>query len=301
MAATAAVKVEAKKAVSLARIMVATDFTDNSDRALEYAVSLARHYGSELYLTHVVTLGGYPMMAPELIMEEEYKGRTAAVTAFRKVSDSGRLSDVTHHFIIEEGSLWPTVEDLLKKYEIDMLILGTHAPKGVEKMLLGSAAEEMFRKAQIPVMTIGPAACEEPLYEAEFKNILFATDFGPGAEREAAFAFSLAEEHRARLTFFNVVPYAEDYSVESVREKREAITKELKELVPVTNERKCKVEFEMVSGEPVEEILRWAHISKADLIVMGAKTRKGLAGHVLGSKAYKVICGSKCPVVTFRS
>ena len=46
MAATAAVKVEAKKAVSLARIMVATDFTDNSDRALEYAVSLARHYGS---------------------------------------------------------------------------------------------------------------------------------------------------------------------------------------------------------------------------------------------------------------
>ncbi|MGB0034917.1 MAG: universal stress protein [Candidatus Acidiferrales bacterium] len=301
MAATATVKLEAKKAVFLAKILVATDFSPASDRALEYAVSLARRYGSTIYLTHIVTISGYPMMAAELAMEEEYKGRTAAVAAFRNVIDSGRLSDVKHHFVIEEGSLWPTLEALVKKYEVNMLILGTHAPKGVEKVLMGSAAEEIFRHARIPVMTIGPAASEEAMYEAEFKNILFATDFGPSAEREAAFAFSLAQEHRSRLTFLNVVPYADDYSEEAVTKKREAITKELKELVPVTDEKTCKVEFAMVIGEPVEEILRWARIAKADLIVMGAKRREGLAGHVLDSKAYKVICGVKCPVVTFRS
>jgi len=45
--------------------------------------------------------------------------------------------------------------------------------------------------------------------ETEFKNILFATDFGKSAEREAEYAFSLAQEHRSRLTLLHVFPNPE--------------------------------------------------------------------------------------------
>ena len=60
-------------------------------------------------------------------------------------------------------------------------------------------------------------------------------------------------------------------------------------------------EFEMVIGEPVEEILRWANFKQADLIVMGAKSRKGLAGHVPHTKAERIIRAAKCPVLTIKS
>jgi nucleotide-binding universal stress UspA family protein len=63
----------------------------------------------------------------------------------------------------------------------------------------------------------------------------------------------------------------------------------------------CKLEFEVAVGEPVEEILRRAKDIKADLIVMGAKARGSLASNALHAKAYQVICGALCPVLTVKS
>lgn len=54
-----------EKKILLDKILLATDFSPASDRALEYALSLARHYGSHLYVTHIITLDGYPMIAPD--------------------------------------------------------------------------------------------------------------------------------------------------------------------------------------------------------------------------------------------
>ncbi len=63
----------------------------------------------------------------------------------------------------------------------------------------------------------------------------------------------------------------------------------------------CKVDFEVAVGERVEQILRIAEETKADLIVMGAKARSSLAGNVPYTKAYRVVSGARCPVLTVRS
>jgi hypothetical protein len=81
--------------------------------------------------------------------------------------------------------------------------------------------------------------------EIEFKNILFATDFGIGAEREAEYAFSFAQEHQANVTLLHVVAHADDYSEEGLSLKAHAITSELAELVPIGGEVWCKPEFRM--------------------------------------------------------
>jgi len=285
--------------VFLSKIMVATEFSPASDRALEYAISIARRFGSKIYLSHVITLDGYPMIAPEIAGETIDARQREAEDNFAKIVESGRLHGLEHHTNIVEGALWPALESLVDNYKIDLLVLGTSGVGGVRKFVIGSGAEEVFRQARVPVLTVGPLVTGKPLGKAEFKNILFATDFGPGVDREAAYAFALAQEHRARITLLNVVPYVEEFSEEAVTSKRDWVVRQLKELVPATANLDGKPEFLMVIGEPVEEILRRAE--KADLIVMGAKPRKGLAGHVPHTKAYRVVSAAKCPVLTIKS
>src|SRR5215470_3907431 len=188
--------------VSLAKILVPTDFSETSDRALEQALSLARTYNARIFLAHVIPVD--LMMAPELAEASREKMRRAAREGMQKILMSGRFFGVPHDEIIEEGALWPNIEALIKKHEIDLVVLGTHGIGSVGKLLIGSSTEEIFRQACTPVLTVGPRVEREPLYGIELKNILFATAFGTGAERQAAYAFSLAQQHRSRLTLLHV-------------------------------------------------------------------------------------------------
>jgi nucleotide-binding universal stress UspA family protein len=290
------------KLVRLTNILVGTDFSAASERALEYALALARRYEAKIYLTHVITSDANVMLAPELMSRAHEKEVREAQERMGEILTSGRMRDVPHVMEIENGSLWPTIEALIGKHQIDLVVVGTEGVGGFQKMLLGSGAEQIFRQAMCPVLTVGPATKGGTPREMEFKNILFATDFGVGAEREAAYAFSFAQEHQANLTLLHVVRHADDYSEQGLALKRDAITHELAELVPVGGEVWCKADFRMRLGDPAEEILSAARETKADLVVIGAKRGKGLAaGHALNTIAYKVVCGAPCPVLTVRS
>lgn len=283
--------------VSLDKILLATDFSPASERALEYALSLARHYGSHLYVTHIITLYGYPLIAPDLAAAREQKYYQEAKDAMAKLVRSGRLIDVSHSIVIEEGTLWPSIQRLIEKHGVNLVIAGTQGMGSVKKVLLGSNAEQMFRQLSVPMLTVGPAALSEPLYEAEFKHVLFATDFGLGAEKEAAFALSLAKEHRSRLTVLHVSARTE----QAVGLDRESILRQMRELVPDTHGERCFVDFRVMFGKPVEEILHVQQDTRANLIVMGAKKRASLAGHVPHTTAFEVVSSAPCPVLTVRS
>jgi nucleotide-binding universal stress UspA family protein len=294
-------RIPANKEHFFKNILLATDFSPASGRALEYAASLARRYGSAIYLTHIISLDGYPLMAPEFAVSSLQKMYADAELGFRELLKSGLLIALPYKTVIHEGNLWPSLEELIKKYEIDLLVVGTHGAGAVRKVLIGSGAEEIFRKAKVPVLTVGPSTAMDPLYEVEFKNILFATDFGKSAEREAECALSLAQQHCSRLRLVHVFPHPEAYGESVLELEKQNSMAQLRELVPTQGELHCKLDFEVPVGEPVEQILRVAKEMKADLIVMGAKARKNLAGNVPHTKAYRVVCGARCPVLTLRS
>jgi len=276
--------------VSLRNVLVATDFSETADRALEQALSLARTYGSKVFVVHVLPVD--LMMAPELAEASRERMRQTARTEMKRAIGSGRFLNVSHEEIIEEGNLWPTLESVIQRHFIDLLVVGTHGKSLIEKLLIGSSAEEIFRHALIPVLTVGPGVWREPFYSLELKNILFATGFGVGAERQAAYAFSLAQEHRSRITLLHV---QED------GDEEESTVHQLRELVPTGVEMHCLPLFRVAQGDPADEILRAAEDIQANLIVIGAKPRKSLAGHVPRSKAYRVVCGAPCPVLTIKS
>lgn len=291
---------EVSKRVSLSKILVTTDFSPESDRALDYALALARRYDARIYLAHVIAPDPFLYAEPALAEATYEKVRQAAEQGMADILVSGKLRGIPHEVLLEEGQVWQTLEQMIQKHEIDLVVTATHGRGKVHKVLIGSVAEEIFRQANCAVLTVGPRVKGEPAREVELKNILFATDFGAGAEKAAAHAFSLAQEHGARLTMLHVIQEATAFTEESVRRQREFNIEKLEQLVPEGAENWCKPVFRATFGEAAEEIITMARETNADLIVMGAKARKNLAGHVPGTIAYNVVVKAGCPVLTVR-
>ena len=288
------------KRVSLTKILVTTDFSEVSDRALDYAVALARRYDARIYLTHIITPDPFQFAEPQLAQATYEKVRQAAEEGITDILISGKLRGVPHEVLLEEGNVWPTLEKLIVEHEVDLVVAGTHGRGKVQKILIGSVAEEIFRQADTAVLTVGPGVKGETRKEIELSHILFATDFGSGAERAAAHALSLAQEHNAHITLLHVIESAAAYTEESVARQREINIVRMKQLLPKDTENWCKPEFRVTFGSAVEEILIAARECKADLIVMGAKPRKSLAGHVPLTIAYNIVTKATCPVLTVR-
>jgi len=293
-------KTEFTNRVSISKIMVTTDFSEISDRALDYAIALARRYDARIYLAHVISPDPFQFAEPQLAQATYEKVRQAAEEGITDILISGKLRGVPHEVLMEEGNVWPSLESLIVRNEIDLVIAGTHGRGKVQKLLIGSVAEEIFRKADCAVLTVGPAVKKSDKNEVELNHILFATDFGPGAGKAAAYAFSLAQEHNATLTLLHVIESAAAYTEESVARQREINVERMKQLMPPGSENWCRPEFRATFGAAVEEILIAARESKADLIVMGAKARKSLAGHAPLTIAYNVVTKATCPVLTVR-
>lgn len=293
-------KIESTKRVMLTKILVTTDFSEVSDRALDYAIALARRYDARIYLAHVITPDPFQFAEPQLAQATYEKVRQAAEEGITDILISGKLRGIPHEVLMEEGNVWPTLEELIIEHEIDLVVVGTHGRGKVQKILIGSVAEEIFRQADCAVLTVGPGVKGETARDVEPKSILFATDFGPGAEKAAAHAFSLAQEHDARVTLLHVIESAAAYTEESVARQREINVVRMKQLMPPGSENWCKPEFRVTFGSAVEEILIAARESRADLVVMGAKTRRSLAGHLPLTIAYKVVTKASCPVLTVR-
>jgi len=293
-------KIESTKRVMLTKILVTTDFSEVSDRALDYAMALARRYDARIYLAHVITPDPFQFAEPQLAQATYEKVRQAAEEGITDILISGKLRGVPHEVLLEEGNVWPALEELIIEHEIDLVVVGTHGRGKVQKILIGSVAEEIFRQADCPVLTVGPGVKGETAREVELKSILFATDFGRGAEKAAAHAFSLAQEHDARVTLLHVIESAAASTEESVARQREINVVRMKQLMPPGSENWCKPEFRVTFGSAVEEILIAARESRADLVVMGAKTRRSLAGHLPLTIAYNVVTKASCPVLTVR-
>jgi len=279
-----------------ANILVATDFSPASEQALDYALSFARTYDARLFLLHVLVVDSLP--ARELgtaLHEELYR---EARQKMDRILTLGRFVGVPHETIIEEGALWPAISAQINKNSIDLVVIGTHGATAAETVLLGSTAEQVFRQAHVPVLTVGPRILHEPLYGIELKNILLATELDRGWERKAEYAFSLAQEHRSKLTVLHVAP---DFEREPPLNEKELITNQLCNMLPHPPEMHCLPILRVERGEPVREVLRVAHEIHADLIVLGVKP-KSLVTHILPrTKAYQVASQALCPVLTVKS
>jgi nucleotide-binding universal stress UspA family protein len=149
------------------RLLVATDFSDSSEAALDFASSLAAESGAKLYIAHVDELanisgpaippseGGSLFQAPWGTGRREVRDRLAQIAP--------TVADVTFERCYLTG---PTVEQIVQcagEHQVDVIVIGSHGRTGILRVLLGSVAEGVMRTAECPVLIVKSHTANTPL------------------------------------------------------------------------------------------------------------------------------------------
>lgn len=281
--------------ISLKNILYATDFSRYSDAALPFALSIARKYGSKIFATHIVSLMPFAGSAPTQAL------RALAAQGVREARETmervqARCKEIPREALIRRGEIWTELGKIIQEKDIDMVVCGTHGRTGVSKVLLGSVAENIYRHAACPVLTVGPNVAGEPESLGDVHTILYPTDFSPESLAAAPYAISLAHENQARLYLLHVTEGPVSAAME------EELASRLRDLVPGDAELSCAPKALVAFGDPAHQITEIAEELMVDLIVLGPRRPAIFPGahHLPAATASYVVSQAICPVLTVR-
>jgi nucleotide-binding universal stress UspA family protein len=284
--------------ILLREILCATDFSAHSESVLAHAAAIARRYRSKLYVAHIIPTDVYRSVPAEAMGEALKQTRGYVQDAMRNQLALDFLQHVTNESVIREGSVASELLKLADELKAALLVIGTRAHHGLERLLEGSVAEEVFRQAPCPVLIVPPAAGEQS--GIPIRTVLFPTSFSENSLRAAPYAFSLARRHRARLILLHVSLENVPSSQEDLARLRATGEERLRALVPAKGGPTGEALFYVEFGPVAERIVRVAVENDADLIVLGIATAGAAAAHLAEGDAYKVVGAAPCPVLTIR-
>ena len=144
--------------IRIRRILCPVDFSDNSDHAMSYAVALARTFGAELRLVHVIA----PIVAalpgetalPEVILASMDDLADATRARLQQTADTLAADGLTVRHEVLRGAPFIEIVRYAHEIEADLIVLGTRGRTGLGHLLIGSVAERVVRKAPCPVLTV---------------------------------------------------------------------------------------------------------------------------------------------------
>jgi nucleotide-binding universal stress UspA family protein len=289
-------------------VLIATDFSEASEKALRYSLALARFYESKFCLAHVVSSLGLTMAGPGAIAACEEAVSREAADLQDSLIQTGALTGIQHKFIVRQGELWPELREIVRQESADLLVVGTHGRHSIAKLFFGSIAEQIFRQADCPVLTIGPRTDGRPWFgtSSTHRTFLFATDFGPASFHGLPQAIAAANQFGAKLAFLSIIPAAPSSADEALTERQEdARMRTLQHLAQLADDAgldlRPELYAEFESGRPVsEKILETADKLRADLIIMGLhdSAYTGVISHLDLATTYDVVCQASSPVLT---
>jgi nucleotide-binding universal stress UspA family protein len=280
-------------------ILFATDFSAQSERALQLALAFAKPHWAKVIVVHAappephypVPMEPIPIELDPILLESKH--------SMDELAANPRLQGFKHECILEQGNLWNIIDAEVAKHKVDLIVVATHGRHGVSKLVLGSNAESIFRRAACPVLTVGPHVGFIDEQSWTPRKIIFATDFSSNSLHALPYALSVAEEHQAQLILLHLsslIPLAVGDDIEA------SLVRKLQDLVPAETvaglRTECVVRFEF----PAEGILTAAKEFGADLIVMSVRRSAvaGAASHLPWAIASEVVSRAPCPVLTVR-
>jgi nucleotide-binding universal stress UspA family protein len=280
-----------------ATILFASEIPAN-ERAFTYAVAQAVEFGADLILFHAYDT--LVVAASEQSGIRYYDYAAAARTEknhleplARRVRDAG----VRCELVVRPGLPADQILSFTRERVIDRIVMGTHSPGPIGKLLVGSVAEAVLRSATIPVYIVGPDVVDGSYRNFATRAVLAAVSLHEASSVVAAFAAELAAQHNARLILQHVIR-PQDRAEVMAGKSIDQIETEILSLIPDQLAEKISAQAIVVPGDPTEELLYQSRAQQADLIVLGAQGASAFAAITRQGVVYKVLAHSQCPVIT---
>jgi nucleotide-binding universal stress UspA family protein len=274
---------------SFQKILVATDYSSASERALESAAMLATRFGAELTVLHVIEESAYAYpFPPPKGTREAAKRRLQETTAGLRA----RLPNASG--VLREGIAWNEICSSARELSPDLVVLGSRGRRGLPRFVLGSVAERVIRQSPVPVLTVHPAERDSiPAGGSDgFRHVLAPTDFSEASQRGVDAAVALARELETSLTIVHVyeLPSCEHFMPDDKAAEVDArVRLEFAEQLAHVRSRFPKAEGLVRPGTAWKGILEVAEERKADLVVMSTHGRRGLDRLLAGSVTEKIV------------
>ncbi len=299
--------------MKIRRILYPTDFSAAAGQALGHALFLAEQFEAELHMLHAVVLHDYDPQDPEQTFPEP----SAILKQLFEIADSEMAKLAAHGksktFTVKEAkvrgfSAPDVIIDYAAEHDADLVVMGTHGRRGPARLLLGSVAAEVVRRAPCPVLTLRQQ--EKPRSGEALDRLLVPIDFSEHSRTALAHAKHLAALYGAALQLLHCVeepayPYfyapigglaVADHFAELERKSLEALAK----LAAETPGPEVASENFVAHGRASAEIVRFAGEHDSDMVVIATHGLTGLERMFLGSTAEEVVRGATVPVFTVR-
>ncbi len=301
--------------IVVSSILVPTDFSAISRKALEYACTLGTAFGATLHLLHVNDLAvEAPDLAPLFPSNREIK--TKLLQQLESIAAKVSLPTRGLRCHVRAGKAFQEVCQAACALAADLIITATHGYSGISRILLGGTTERIVQHSPCPVLVVRE-------HEREFvaargrererdrrcvrlDRIIVPTDFSDYSHPALRYALSFAKQFGAELMLLHAVYphyyvtnpdyFSSDYGP-LLDEARRSAKSDMANLVRATSFGDVPFKTRIEEGHPVQNILEVAADWAADLIVTSTHGRTGLAHVLIGSTAEQVVRYAKCPVL----
>jgi len=280
-------------------ILLTTDLEDDIDYLLPHAIAQARACSATIALAHAVPAAEVTgldttalLPAEAAAIEQEAKRRLDNIAAIL------RSMGISCHILLRHGLPAEVIPEMAREIGATRLIIGTHGRRHLKKLLLGSVANEILHKVDVPICTIGPNA-PAPSPNGVPCRILHPVSLSAGYEHSARVALEIAQFYQAEITLLHVLDrnMQPEADVEVlVRWTRAALERLIPDEAPLWTSSSVEVE----KGAVVTQILNAADEMNADLIVLGVSDDVSFWPIREDSTAYEIILHARCPVLTVR-
>ncbi len=291
-------------------ILFARDFSPGSEHAAPFAVHMASTSGALLHVFYAETLNDNPFAPPPELPATPAQKMRAYARHFleEKTPVTFDPEDVRIKYVVERGvPAAGAILEYARLNDIDLIVVGTRGRSGLRRLMLGSVAEEVVRRAQCPVLSVHPT--DAPPSARSGRTIVVPVDFSAASVPLLHAARGLAATFETSLSLIHVIdkplydtsvyvlaPATYDVPCNDYAER----LARLKATYEESEGPDVPCSFAVRTGVPAAEILRYARETSPRLIVMATAGRTGTDRFLLGSVAAEVVREAPCPVFTER-
>jgi len=280
-----------------ATILFATEIPAN-EKAFAWALAQATEFGSDLILFHAYDTLVVAASETSGIRYYDYAAAARAeIHHLEPLAERAREAGIRCEIVVRPGLPSDQILAFLRERKIDRILMGTHSPGPIGKLLVGSVAEAVLRASAVPVCIVGPGVVDGSYRNYATRTILCAVSLQEASSAVVGFAAELAAQHNARLVMEHVIRPQDRLQVLAARSIEE-LEADMQGLIPKELREKITVQSIVVPGDPTEELLYQAKAQQADLLVLGAQEASALAAVTRHGVVYKMLAHSDCPVIT---